>query len=137
MGIRRHQHPGARHGTVRNLIRVDALAGLLAAEEIRHVFDGAGDASGAPTKTICLMDISLVVGMSENLWAQECHGRGPGTAPSKRAWVREIYNSMPLEERIVFDGSLSRKEYGTLNALAGGAEMSDSTRVGGDLKRKN
>ena len=113
-----------------SLIRVDALVGLLAVEEVGNKLDDTRNTSGT-TDQDDFMDVRLIdLGVSKNLL-----NRFKSATEEILAELFETGTSEgsieidTLIERVNFDRRLGGGRKGTLSTLAGSAETTNSTRV--------
>ena len=117
-----------------SLIRVDALVGLLAVEEVGNKFDDTRDTSGT-TDQDDFMDVRLV----DLRVAEDLLNRFKSTAEEILAEFFETGASEgsveidAIKERVNFDRCLGSRGESTLSALASSAETTNSTRVGGEI----
>ncbi|KXN85447.1 NAD-specific glutamate dehydrogenase [Leucoagaricus sp. SymC.cos] len=118
-------------GTIGNsLIRVDALVGFLAVEEVGDELDDTGDTSGTTNKDD-LVNVGFVnLGVTKDLLdglksaTKEILAKLLETSTSEGSVEIDT-----LVERVNFDGSLSSRRESALGTLASGTETTDSTRV--------
>ena len=118
-------------GAVGNsLIRVDALVGLLAVEEIGDELDNAGNTGGS-TNQDDLVDVGLVdLGVPKNFL-----NRLKGATEEILAKFLETSTSQggveidALKQGVNFNGGLCGGRESTLGTLASSAETANSTRV--------
>jgi hypothetical protein len=118
-------------GAVGNsLVRVDALVGLLAVEEIGDELDDAGNTGGSPDQDD-FVDVGLVdLGVPENF----LNGL-KGATEQILAKLLETSTSQggveidALKQGVNFNGGLSRGRESTLGTLASSAETANSTGV--------
>ena len=134
-GITR-KNGGLDGSTVSNeFVRVDALVGLLAVEEVGDKLDDTWDTSGA-TNQDDLMDVSLIdLGVTKDLldWVE-------GASEKILAQLLKTGTSRggveidTFEERVDFDGSGGGGGKSSFGTLAGGTETTESTWVGGKIE---
>jgi hypothetical protein len=126
-------------GTVSDgLLRVDALVGLFAVEEVGDELDDTWSTSGT-TNQDDLVDVGPVdLGVAEELLDGV-----EGASEKVLAQLLETSTSEggvgidPLKERVDFNRSGGSGEESSLGTFAGGTETTESARVGGEVLRLN